>query len=621
MALLLISFLAGVLTVLAPCILPLLPIIVGGSVTGGNNKKKSLTIILSLISSVVIFTLLLKWSTALITIPQSFWTTFSGVILVIFALVLIFPKLWDKIPYVAKLNSRSSQILGKGQQKGGLVGDIIIGAALGPVFSTCSPTYFLILATVLPVNFGLGLIYLLAYALGLGGILWLIAIFGQKITAKLGWAADSRGWFKKAIGILFLIVGLAIITGFDKKIEQSILDAGFFDITKVENQLLEKLDNKNKNPETTPIDDSGIDTTENEDSSKMVSSATKESINNKNTEDVTSQTGEFIPPEQKKNLYPQAINFVSPSGYLNTQGNPITISEYIGEKVILVDFMTYSCINCQRTFPYLNNWYESYQDDGLIIIGIHTPEFAFEKLEKNVSNALEKYGIKFPVVLDNNYETWRAYDNHYWPRKYLIDIYGNVVYDHIGEGKYTETENMIKYLLKERNYVLGQNNPIESTSDSPTEQKIIYEGKSPETYIGYARGDIYNSPDSDDCKDKTCSYQNPDNIIQNKVYLEGDWSVSQENATLVSDTGSIIYKFYAKNVHLVTESDAPIQAKIYLDGDIVSKESGDDVNDNGIAIFNGSDLHNLIRLDEPKEHTLEIEFQSPGISAFAFTFG
>jgi thiol-disulfide isomerase/thioredoxin len=150
------------------------------------------------------------------------------------------------------------------------------------------------------------------------------------------------------------------------------------------------------------------------------------------------------------------VEIVNPSGFVNTNDQPFQIADYVGKQVILLNVMTYSCINCQRTFPYVNSWYEEYKDDGLVVIGIHTPEFAFEKDKTNVEAEFEKFGITYPTVLDNNYATWRALGNRFWPRKYLIDIHGNIVYDHIGEGAYQETEDQIKKLLRERKAVLGE---------------------------------------------------------------------------------------------------------------------------------------------------------------------
>jgi cytochrome c-type biogenesis protein len=238
MTFLVISFLAGVLTVLAPCILPLLPVVIGAGASG-RSKLTPYIVIASLGGSIVIFTFLLKVSTVFITIPPSFWTYLSGGILVGFGLILLFPSLWEKMPGMAKLSGRSNKLVGTGYQKKTIWGDMLIGAALGPVFSTCSPTYFVILATVLPASYVLGTVYLLAYVLGLSLVLLLIALLGQKFTAKLTKFSDSRGMVKKGLGFLFIVVGLLIILGLDKKIETKILDGGYFDVTKVEQKLLE----------------------------------------------------------------------------------------------------------------------------------------------------------------------------------------------------------------------------------------------------------------------------------------------------------------------------------------------------------------------------------------------
>lgn len=241
MAFLFISFIAGILTVLAPCILPLLPVIIGGSIADGENKHKSSTIIISLIVSIVLFTLLLKWSTAFVSIPPIVWKSISGGILILFGLTATFPGLWERLPFVGKLSVGSNKLLGKGVMKKGTGSDILIGAALGPVFSSCSPTYFVILATVLPVSFGKGLLYLSVYALGLGLMLFLVARLGQRFTSRLTNISDPKSWFKRGLGILFILVGVFVISGLDKKVQTSVVNGGFFDITKIETMISERL--------------------------------------------------------------------------------------------------------------------------------------------------------------------------------------------------------------------------------------------------------------------------------------------------------------------------------------------------------------------------------------------
>lgn len=240
MTLLLLSFVAGILTVLAPCILPILPVIVGGSIEGGSaSRSRAFVIVTSLGVSLITFTLLLKASTAFIMVPAAFWMYLSGGIVIFFGLTLLFPGLWERLPFVSWLNRDSNKLLSAGYRRGGFWGDVLMGSALGPVFSACSPTYFILLATVLPVSYALGVVYLAVYVLGLCLALLLIALLGQRLADKLGFAADPKGLFKRALGALFLVVGFAIIAGWDKQLQIKLLDTGFLDVTKIEQRLLE----------------------------------------------------------------------------------------------------------------------------------------------------------------------------------------------------------------------------------------------------------------------------------------------------------------------------------------------------------------------------------------------
>lgn len=233
------SFLSGVLTILAPCVLPLLPVIIGGS-AGSNDKRRPFVITISLALSIVVFTLLLKASTLFISVPNSFWAYVSSTIILVFGISMLWPELWNKLMIATGLESRSQQAFTSASGSGGLKSMILLGAALGPVFSSCSPTYFLILATVLPVSFVSGTIYLLVYALGLAVLLGAIAYFGQRLVVKLKWAANPNGWFRRGLGLLLVVVGIMIMTGFDKVIETKILDAGF-GITDFEERFIEDI--------------------------------------------------------------------------------------------------------------------------------------------------------------------------------------------------------------------------------------------------------------------------------------------------------------------------------------------------------------------------------------------
>lgn len=240
MALLIVSFIAGVLTVLAPCILPFLPVVIGSSVSGRSSRSPYI-IVASLAVSVILFTYLLKVSTVFIDIQPEVWSYISGGILLLFGLTFVFPAIWEHVPGMAGASAKFNSWMGIGQQKGGVLGDVIIGAALGPVFSTCSPTYFVILASVLPASFALGSFYILVYVLGLSLVLLLIALLGQRFADKLSGVANSRGAFKRTVGVIFVILGAMIILGYEKQFEAWLIDH-VFDITSLEQKLLQKVE-------------------------------------------------------------------------------------------------------------------------------------------------------------------------------------------------------------------------------------------------------------------------------------------------------------------------------------------------------------------------------------------
>ena len=328
--------------------------------------------------------------------------------------------------------------------------------------------------------------------------------------------------------------------------------------------------------------------------------------------------GERVQEKAKK--YEPAKEISTPDAFINV--DDISVSELIGKKVILVDFWTYSCINCQRTLPYLNAWHEKYSDDGLVIIGVHTPEFEFEKELENVKRAVEKFGVKYAVVLDNDYSTWQAYRNQYWPRKYLIDIDGFIVYDHIGEGGYEETEKKIVELLNERSRLLSKAEVLLDKSEAEGVDEVDFsQVRSPEMYFGYNRVENLANLSSTDCFENVCEFVTPDTIQPNAFILGGMWRIGEEEATLESDTGVIAVSFSANKVNLVAGSDVPVRAEIYLDGEKVGEAGGADVL-GGVVTFSTHGLYNLIDLGgNYGEHILEIRFLEGGVSAFAFTFG
>ena len=310
-----------------------------------------------------------------------------------------------------------------------------------------------------------------------------------------------------------------------------------------------------------------------------------------------------------KPSFPQFKEIVNPAGFVNADN--ITIGEFIGKKIVLIDFLTYSCINCQRTFPYINAWHDKYNNEGLQIIGIHTPEFAIEKNSEHVREAMQKYGIKHPIVLDNTYSTWNAYGNNYWPRKYLIDINGNIVYDHIGEGAYAQTEMKIQELLRERQTKIGSNSSVSNINKTltPIDPQISL-AKSPEIYFGAFRNSDFQNGTKNKTGIQSLSAPQNSDLIKNKLYLNGEWNIENEYSENNSAGAKILFKYEAKDVFFVAGAESDIKIKILKDGALIDTQT-----------IKNHTLYHLIKDATGGVHTLEIIIESPGLRAYTFTFG
>lgn len=319
----------------------------------------------------------------------------------------------------------------------------------------------------------------------------------------------------------------------------------------------------------------------------------------------------------QKNGDKPAIEINDPTGFVNT--TPFKLADLVGKKVVLLDFWTYSCINCIRTLPYLTAWYQKYQDQGLEIVGVHTPEFEFEKNYANVETAVQKYGIKYPVVLDSNYGTWQAYGNLYWPHEYLIDIAGYVVHDHIGEGDYDVTEAEIQKLLQQRNDVLGMNQA--TTSLGVVVPQTDFSGiQSPETYFGAAKNEFLANGNIGVLGDQLL--QEPSSIDLNKLYLVGNWHFENEYATNLQAGAKIIFKYHSAKVFFVGSASQSVNIRVLEDGvPLTGANAGSDVL-NGNFSVQESRLYNVINNSNgSSEHTLELIIDAPGLQAYTFTFG
>jgi thiol-disulfide isomerase/thioredoxin len=317
-----------------------------------------------------------------------------------------------------------------------------------------------------------------------------------------------------------------------------------------------------------------------------------------------------------KSQFKKAPELRGIAGYINADS---TLQEKIKGKVVLYDIWTYSCINCQRTLPYITAWDEKYSDQGLVIVGIHSPEFEFEKDINNVKLAVEKFGISYPVVLDNDKQIWDAFENRYWPRKYLADDEGYIRYDHIGEGAYDETEKIIQDLLEGRAKKLG----LDVASAQPLVDIDEYKhgSRTPELYFGYdfafGRSQIGNSEGFR--PNEQVTYTIPDKIHENNFYMEGTWKNLEDRMVLVSDSGRIILPYFAKEVNIVSGGNSELE--ILLDGAKIPEHySGADVQD-GKAMISDSTLYNLVKATESASHVLEIQAKQPGFEIYTFTFG
>ena len=322
-------------------------------------------------------------------------------------------------------------------------------------------------------------------------------------------------------------------------------------------------------------------------------------------------------PKIDKSRFKKAPELTDISGYINT--TPEELNAAMKDKVILYDFWTYSCINCIRTLPYITAWNTKYADQGLLIIGIHSPEFEFEKDFNNVQTAVKQYDIVYPVVQDNEMKTWKAFENRYWPRKYITDSEGYIRYDHIGEGGYAETEKIIQELLQERNQLLGLN-IVSAQPLVDLEEHQFIASQTPELYFGYnfafGRNQLGNSEGFK--PEQIVTYSLPEKLTRNYFYLEGQWQNFYDRMKLVSENGKIILPYFARSVNIVAANESEL--KILLDGNPVSPESaGTDVQD-GAAHISGDRLYNLISSPDAGAHTLTI-IAKPGFEIYTFTFG
>jgi cytochrome c biogenesis protein CcdA/thiol-disulfide isomerase/thioredoxin len=420
MSLLIASFLGGILTVFTPCVFLLLPTILAGNLLEKKNYNQLITIS-SLIIFVFLSTLVLKFSSLFLYVGEGFWTNLSAFVLVFLGLTYIFPSLWVN-QYLGKhfsnLGNKFS-LMGRLSSPDSVWRPVMVGFALTPIFASCSPVYFLLLASVLPVNLYLGSLYILSYCIGIGLALYIVGNVGQKLLLNINQKFVENMKFKILVGLLFVLIGVLVFTGFDKKIE----------VTLPTPEVVKQLDEKIIN------------------NSQVLKE--KEMIMEESKKEIVDTISKSNQPITLPN-YGTAKELEGITGYINVEPGTKLHDILQKNKVVLFEFWTYSCINCKRTIPYLNSWYEKHHDKGFEIVSVHTPEFAFEKVRDNVVKNSQEQGVKFPIFMDNDFATWNAYNNRYWPMRFLILPTGQIIYQHAGEGDYENNENLIKYIIENK---------------------------------------------------------------------------------------------------------------------------------------------------------------------------
>jgi cytochrome c biogenesis protein CcdA/thiol-disulfide isomerase/thioredoxin len=581
--LILFGFIAGAATALSPCVLPVLPIALSAGATGG--RRRPLGIVAGLAVSFTFATVAAVYAISALGLPDDFLRKLAIVILIGFGVTLMIPPLAARLEaWISQFASRAGVAKGKGD---GFWSGTAVGASLGLVYAPCAGP---ILAGVITVSasqsFSTGrLAVAFAYGIGSAVVLYFLMLGGRKVVAPLA----RRGvGLQIAMGAVMVVIGLAMLGNYDIRFQNRIAaDLPSFLVNPTES-LEDTASAQAALAEIRGSSSHGI--------GARVAAKPKES----GTEAVESG----LP------VLGKAPEFVDNQQWFNTPGDrPLTLAGLRG-RVVLVDFWTYSCINCIRTLPYLKAWDEKYRKDGLTIVGVHTPEFPFEREASNVQEAIDTNGIHYPVVQDNDQATWNAYGNQYWPAEYFIDAEGKVRYVHFGEGEYGEKEKVIRELLAEAGMkVPGKETNVKAIEPSKTVT-------TPETYLGAARAERFTNPElSPGGHDFTA----PAGLPANEFAYHGRWRIALDSAT--AEGGSLDLNFGARRVYLVLGSPGhPRQLKVRLDGrPISSADAGSDVH-GAVVTVDSQRLYNLVDLPAVAGHVLELEPEK-GVMGYAFTFG
>jgi cytochrome c biogenesis protein CcdA/thiol-disulfide isomerase/thioredoxin len=605
MVLLTLAFLGGVLTILSPCILPVLPFVF--TRTGQPFARSGLPLLAGMTITFAAVATLAAVGGGWVVRANEWGRWLALALMMLFGLALLLPALADRLtrPFVALGNQLSNTARGDGSPGSSLV----LGVATGLLWAPCAgPILGLILTGAALRGANVETSFLLcAYAAGSAVSLAAALLLGGKVFAALKRSLRAEEWIRRALGGAVVAASLAIAFGLDTGFLARVSTAS---TTKLEEMLFARL-----------MPDRGVD-----EDAAMAGGGAMMSGNNPAmmAGGAAMQGGSAMMSARDAGGGPATVTMPPLDGATQWLNSAPLTAEGLRGKVVLIDFWTYSCINCVRALPYVRAWHEKYGDMGLVVIGVHSPEFAFEKSLRNVEREVRDLRITYPVAVDNDYTIWRAFSNQYWPAHYFVDAVGKVRHTHFGEGEYDASERVIQQLLAEA----GRSDAADGlvTSDGagaalPSDELSVL---SPETYIGHQRAESFVSPGGQ-APGVAHDYTVPQRLGLNDWALDGNWTVDDEDAILNSPTGRIVFRFQARDLHLVLgprDDGGPIRFRVRIDGAPPGGDRGTDIDASGDGTVIEQRLYQLIRQSgEVRDRLFEIEFLEPNVMAYAFTFG
>jgi cytochrome c biogenesis protein CcdA/thiol-disulfide isomerase/thioredoxin len=600
MTLLVLAYLGGVLTILSPCILPVLPFVFARA--GQSFYRSGLPMLLGMAITFALVAMLAAVGGAWAVHANQYGRYAALLILALFGLTLLLPHFADRVMQpLASLGARLSTTADKpGEAAPSAFSSVLLGIGTGLLWAPCAgPILGLVLtgAALHGANVGTFAL-LLAYAAGAATSLAVALLIGGRVFAALKKSLGAGEWLRRALGAAVLVAVAAIALGLDTGWLAQVSTAS---TTPIEQSLLAVID---KTRSDAPASTSSV--VAGPEAGAMMAAKPAMTANS------------AAPALPVEGLMPPLDGAVE---WLNSP--PLSAAALRG-KVVVIDFWTYSCVNCLRTLPYVRAWYAKYKDQGLVVIGVHAPEFAFEKDVGNVRRAVKELKIEYPVAIDNDYAIWRAFDNRYWPAHYFIDAEGRVRHHQFGEGDYAESERIIQQLLAEAGAHRVAGGVVQPDAGGLALAPASADVQSPETYIGYDRAENFASPGGA-VRNSEHDYAIPPQLSTNQWGLAGTWTIADEKARLGRAGGRIAFRVHARDLNLVLGPGAdqrPVKFKVTIDGKPPREDHGIDTDADGSGQVTEQRLYQLLRVKgEITDRTFEIEFLDPGVEAFAFTFG